>query len=57
MRAWLIQALLDGGSTANRQRYYNRLVDLFADTDHILRDEIEDYATELERRLNEADAA
>lgn len=57
MREWLIQALLDGGNTADRRRYYNRLADLFADTDHILRHEIEDYATELENRMNEADAA
>ncbi len=57
MREWLIQALLDGGNTADRRRYYNRLADLFADTDHILRHEIEDYATELQIRSNEADAA
>jgi len=57
MRGWLIQALLDGGNTADRPRYYNRLADLFADTDHILRHEIEDYAIELENRMNEAGAA
>lgn len=57
MRIWLIQALLDGGNTADRRRYYNRLADLFAETDHILRHEVEDYATELENRMNEADAA
>ena len=52
MRAWLIQALLDGGGSEDRNRYYNRLANLFADTDHMLRAEVEDYAAELQKRLD-----
>lgn len=52
MRAWLIDALLDGGSVANREEYWDRLADLFADTDHILRHEVEDYAANLQKRLD-----
>lgn len=52
MRAWLIEALLDGGNTANREAYYNRLADLFADTDHMLRHEVEDYAEALQKRMD-----
>jgi hypothetical protein len=52
MRAWLIEALLDGGGTADREAYWDRLADLFADTDYILRHEVEDYADELQKRLD-----
>lgn len=52
MRAWLIQVLLDGGGREERNRYYNRLADLFADTDYMLRAEVADYAAELQKRLD-----
>jgi len=56
MRAWLIDALLGRGDEAGRDDYYNRLADLFADTDYMLRHEVEDYATALAQRMDEAGA-
>lgn len=52
MRAWLIDTLLDSGDGAARDLYHNRLADLFADTDDMLRFELEDYAAALAQRLN-----
>jgi hypothetical protein len=57
MRAWLIEALLNGGNTADRDGYYNRLADLLADTDYMLRHEVEDYTAALQRRMDGEDAA
>lgn len=55
MRAWLIEALLVGGSTDDIRTYYNCLTDLFANTDYMLRHEIEDYAAALQLRSDQAE--
>lgn len=52
MRAWLIEAILSAGHMENRMRHYERLADLLADTDYMLRHEVADYAEALEARLH-----
>ncbi len=52
MRAWLIETVLAAGNTENQERYWNRLADLLAESDHILRAEVDDYVVEMQKRLN-----
>lgn len=57
MRAWVIEAVLETRASGDREGYWNRLASLFADTDHVLRYEVKDYAAALEERLNGRGAA
>lgn len=52
MRAWLIEALLADRNSDGEARYWERLADLFLDTDYMLRDEVADYAEALQKRLD-----